>query len=93
MAPEERGEQTPTLAGMKSNLYWCKSYSWLCSGCDVPTHLYSFSFNLNPNWSKELCDQLEILECKLHSLDDFIPLMAMFIEQFQIWKRLLTSSR
>ena len=33
-------------------------------GCDVPTHLYSFSFNLNPEWSKELCDQEEILECQ-----------------------------
>ncbi|KAI1613810.1 monooxygenase [Exophiala viscosa] len=31
-------------------------------GCDVPTILYSFSFNLNPNWSKELCDGAEILE-------------------------------
>ncbi|RFU32297.1 hypothetical protein B7463_g4014, partial [Scytalidium lignicola] len=31
-------------------------------GCDVPTHLYSFSFNLNPEWSKELCDQEEILQ-------------------------------
>ncbi|KAF2233755.1 monooxygenase [Viridothelium virens] len=30
-------------------------------GCDVPTHLYSFSFDLNPDWSKELCDGPEIL--------------------------------
>jgi len=34
-------------------------------GCDVPTILYSFSFNLNPNWSKELCDGPEILECNM----------------------------
>ena len=34
------------------------------SGCDLPSHLYSFSFNLNPNWSKELCDQPEILQCE-----------------------------
>lgn len=33
------------------------------SGCDLPSHLYSFSFNLNPNWSKELCEQPEILQC------------------------------
>jgi cation diffusion facilitator CzcD-associated flavoprotein CzcO len=39
------------------------AYYYCYSGCDVPTHLYSFSFNLNPNWSKELCDQKEILEC------------------------------
>ena len=31
-------------------------------GCDVPTILYSFHFNLNPNWSKELCDGPEILQ-------------------------------
>ena len=34
-----------------------------CSGCDLPSHLYSFSFNLNPNWSQELCEQPEILKC------------------------------
>lgn len=34
------------------------------SGCDLPSHLYSFSFNLNPDWSKELCEQPEILQCK-----------------------------
>ena len=33
-------------------------------GCDVPTRLYSFSFNLNPNWSKVMCDGPEILECE-----------------------------
>jgi cation diffusion facilitator CzcD-associated flavoprotein CzcO len=38
-------------------------------GCDVPTHLYSFSFNLNPRWSKELCDGPEILECAYPSLE------------------------
>ncbi|ORX97011.1 monooxygenase [Clohesyomyces aquaticus] len=31
-------------------------------GCDVPTILYSFHFNLNPHWSKELCDGPEILQ-------------------------------
>ena len=31
-------------------------------GCDVPTVLYSFHFNINPNWSKELCEGAEILE-------------------------------
>ncbi|KAI8932661.1 hypothetical protein NX059_010156 [Plenodomus lindquistii] len=31
-------------------------------GCDVPTILYSFHFNINPNWSKELCEGAEILE-------------------------------
>ena len=35
----------------------------LSSGCDLKSHLYSFSFNPNPNWSKELCEQPEILQC------------------------------
>jgi cation diffusion facilitator CzcD-associated flavoprotein CzcO len=35
------------------------------SGCDVPTRLYSFSFNHNPEWSKAMCDGPEILECRL----------------------------
>lgn len=44
----------------------------LSSGCDIPTHLYSFSFNLNPNWSKELCDRQEILDCKPASADHIV---------------------
>lgn len=32
----------------------------------MPIHLYSFSFNLNPDWSEELCDQSEILQCECH---------------------------
>ncbi|KAM0330103.1 hypothetical protein ACHAQA_004275 [Verticillium albo-atrum] len=34
-------------------------------GSDVPIHLYSFSFNLNPNWTQALADQEEILECEI----------------------------
>ncbi|KAF1817472.1 FAD/NAD(P)-binding domain-containing protein [Eremomyces bilateralis CBS 781.70] len=40
-------------------------------GCDIPTHLYSFSFNLNPRWSKELCDREEILEYMESTVDKF----------------------
>ncbi|PVH77662.1 monooxygenase [Cadophora sp. DSE1049] len=40
-------------------------------GCDIPTHLYSFSFNLNPSWSKELCDQAEILQYMESTVDKF----------------------
>lgn len=55
---------------------------YLRSGCDVPTHLYSFSFNLNPNWSKELCDQAEILECehKLRTLSLLVLTMNQDVE-------------
>ncbi|KAE8333967.1 hypothetical protein BDV39DRAFT_211999 [Aspergillus sergii] len=38
-------------------------------GCDVPTILYSFSFNQNPNWSKELCEGPEILDCTVDKFD------------------------
>ncbi|KIX00872.1 uncharacterized protein Z518_09937 [Rhinocladiella mackenziei CBS 650.93] len=40
-------------------------------GCDVPTILYSFSFNLNPNWSKELCDGPEILDYMEATVDKY----------------------
>ncbi|KAL2826262.1 hypothetical protein BDW59DRAFT_171915 [Aspergillus cavernicola] len=40
-------------------------------GCDVPTILYSFSFNQNPNWSKELCEGPEILEYMESTVDKF----------------------
>ncbi|RYN16575.1 hypothetical protein AA0112_g12437 [Alternaria arborescens] len=40
-------------------------------GCDVPTILYSFAFNLNPNWSKELCDGPEILEYMEATVDKY----------------------
>ncbi|KAF7557823.1 hypothetical protein G7Z17_g488 [Cylindrodendrum hubeiense] len=40
-------------------------------GSDVPIHLYSFSFNLNPNWSQELVDQKEILNYVESTVDKF----------------------
>ncbi|KAJ0119957.1 hypothetical protein J7T55_000807 [Diaporthe amygdali] len=40
-------------------------------GSDVPIHLYSFSFNLNPDWSEELCDQSEILQYIESTVDKF----------------------
>nr|AFI64498.1 Wt7.14 [Nocardia sp. WT7] len=30
------------------------------AGCDVPSHLYSYSFALNPNWSRSFSPQAEI---------------------------------
>jgi hypothetical protein len=38
--------------------------TWENSGSDVPIHLYSFSFNLNPDWTQALADQQEILDCE-----------------------------
>ena len=31
------------------------------AGCDIPSHLYSFSFALNPKWSQQYATQPEIL--------------------------------
>lgn len=59
----ELGERTPILDGKLVAHFPC-SHPYADSGCDLPSHLYSFSFNLNPDWSKELCEQPEILQCK-----------------------------
>ncbi|KAI8648281.1 hypothetical protein NCS55_01497300 [Fusarium keratoplasticum] len=40
-------------------------------GCDLKSNLYSFSFNPNPNWSKELCEQPEILQYMEDTVDKF----------------------
>lgn len=40
-------------------------------GCDVDSHLYSFSFNLNPNWSKRFAEQPEILQYLNDTVDKF----------------------
>ncbi|KAJ4299140.1 hypothetical protein N0V90_004384 [Kalmusia sp. IMI 367209] len=40
-------------------------------GCDLKSVLYSFSFNPNPNWSKELCEQPEILQYMEDTVDKF----------------------
>ncbi|KAJ5110125.1 hypothetical protein N7532_002770 [Penicillium argentinense] len=48
-----------------------RSNSYPGCGCDLPSHLYSFSFNLNANWSKELCEQPEILQYIEDTVDKF----------------------
>src|SRR5258708_14532860 len=45
------------------------------AACDVPSHFYSFSFALNPYWSKTYADQPEILSyleqvAQANGLDD-----------------------
>eukprot|EP00092_Neocalanus_flemingeri_P002922 GFUD01003125.1.p1 GENE.GFUD01003125.1~~GFUD01003125.1.p1 ORF type:complete len:546 (-),score=125.57 GFUD01003125.1:62-1699(-) len=49
-------EKSPRLGGT----WWENTYPGC--GCDVPSHLYSFSFFLNPNWSRTYSKQGEILE-------------------------------
>lgn len=41
------------------------------SGCDVPSHLYSFSFARNPGWSRKFVGQSEILEYLERCVDRF----------------------
>ncbi|KAI9168091.1 Baeyer-Villiger monooxygenase [Paramyrothecium foliicola] len=50
--------------------------TWLANtypgcGSDVPIHLYSFSFNLNPDWTQQLADQEEILRYMESTVDKF----------------------
>ena len=40
-------------------------------GCDVDSHLYSFSFNPNPDWSKKFAEQEEILAYLNSTVDKF----------------------
>jgi cation diffusion facilitator CzcD-associated flavoprotein CzcO len=39
--------------------------------CDVPSHMYSFSFEPNPNWSREFASQPEILTYIRHCADKY----------------------
>ena len=40
--------------------WWFNTYPG-CA-CDIPSHLYSFSFDLNPDWSRMYAEQPEILD-------------------------------
>ncbi|MGH3927527.1 MAG: flavin-containing monooxygenase, partial [Pseudonocardiaceae bacterium] len=39
--------------------------------CDVPAHLYSFSFELNPSWSRSFSSQQEIWDYLRHCTDSY----------------------
>jgi cation diffusion facilitator CzcD-associated flavoprotein CzcO len=39
--------------------------------CDVPSHMYSFSFELNPAWSRMFAPQAEIWEYMRHCADKY----------------------
>jgi cation diffusion facilitator CzcD-associated flavoprotein CzcO len=49
-------ERDPAIGGT----WWANTYPG-CA-CDVPAHLYSYSFALNPKWSTAFAPQPEILE-------------------------------
>jgi cation diffusion facilitator CzcD-associated flavoprotein CzcO len=41
------------------------------AGCDIPSHLYSFSFLPSPDWSRHYAEQPEILRYLEHCVDRF----------------------
>ncbi|GLR26235.1 flavin-containing monooxygenase [Limnobacter litoralis] len=41
------------------------------AACDVPSHLYSFSYELNPNWAHVFARQPEILQYQRHCADKY----------------------
>ncbi|TIA74495.1 monooxygenase [Aureobasidium pullulans] len=65
-------------------------------GCDVDSHLYSFSFNLNPDWSRKFAEKDEILEYLNSTVDKFgvrphIQLgvevvAATWVDEKQVWR-------
>lgn len=48
-------DKSPTIGGT-----WSKN-DYPGAGCDVPSHLYCFSFEPNPDWSRKYAEQSEIL--------------------------------
>ncbi|RFU45349.1 NAD(P)/FAD-dependent oxidoreductase [Paraburkholderia sp. DHOC27] len=65
------------------------------AACDVPSHLYSFSFEPNPNWSRAFSPQAEILAYLKHcvrkyELEPYLRrrtrvVAARFDETKQVW--------
>ena len=53
-------DRNPHLGGT----WWDNSYPG--AACDVQSHLYSFSFEPNPNWSRQFSPQEEILKYMEH---------------------------
>src|SRR5215212_1932179 len=49
--------------------WWANTYPEC--GCDVPSHLYSFSFAQNPDWTQTYSRQPEIRDYLVRCADDF----------------------
>jgi cation diffusion facilitator CzcD-associated flavoprotein CzcO len=49
--------------------WWHNTYPG-CA-CDIPSHLYCFSFEMNPTWSRKWVTQGEILKYLLHVVDKY----------------------
>ncbi len=69
--------------------------------CDIPSHLYSFSFALNPNWSRTFSKQPEIKEylrscSREHGVDPHVRLRcavtsAAWDDSAELWRIQTTS--
>ena len=70
-ASEERGISTHIQVYVGLNLPILTKLKSTQVGCDVDSHLYSFSFNLNPDWSKRFAEQEEILQYLNATVDKF----------------------
>lgn len=42
------------------------------AACDAPSHLYSFSFEPNPDWSRRFAEQPEILDYLRHCVTKYV---------------------
>lgn len=58
-------EKEPDLGGT----WWANTYPG--AACDVPSHLYSYSFAPNPSWSRSFSPQAEILDYLRDCADRF----------------------
>jgi cation diffusion facilitator CzcD-associated flavoprotein CzcO/acetyl esterase/lipase len=73
------------------------------AACDVPSHLYSFSFEPNPNWSRVFAPQAEILDYLRHCARKYELLRhiqfgaevseAVFDEAAALWRVRLADGR
>ncbi|HET8706918.1 MAG TPA: NAD(P)/FAD-dependent oxidoreductase [Pseudomonadales bacterium] len=58
-------EKRPSVGGV-----WRENH-YPGAACDIPSHLYSFSFERNPNWSRRFSPQAEILAYLQHCVDKY----------------------
>lgn len=73
------------------------------AACDVPSHLYSFSFEPNPNWTRVFASQREIFDYLRHCADkyklrqhiqfDSEVAGAAFDDAHQLWRVQLKNGR
>jgi len=73
------------------------------AACDVPSHLYSFSFEPNPNWSRVFAPQAEIHQYLKHCAEKYglLPFIrfgcevaqAVYHEGLALWAVTLTSGQ